>query len=259
MATSLIGGMLANGYSASKITACDIDEEKLASLSGSFAVNTTSNGQKAVGYSDIVILAVKPQAMQVACQQLAHAETKPGCLFISIAAGIRESAINIWLGGERAIVRCMPNTPALIQLGATALYANTMVNAEQKSSAQAILDAVGVTVWVEQESALDAVTAISGSGPAYFFYFIELLQQAGENLGLTRETAQLLARQTALGAASMAQNEDVVQLRARVTSKGGTTEQAILSFQQNGFASLLQKATLAARDRSVELAQLLEN
>ena len=194
----------------------------------------------------------------MACQQLAHADAKTSCLFISIAAGIRESAINNWLGGERAIVRCMPNTPALVQLGATALYANIKVNTQQKAIAQAILDAVGVTVWVEQESALDAVTAISGSGPAYFFYFIELLQQAGEDLGLTRETAQLLARQTALGAASMAQNEDVVQLRARVTSKGGTTEQAILSFQQNGFASLLQKATLAARDRSVELAQLLE-
>ena len=259
MATSLIGGMLANGYSALNITACDIDEEKLAGLSRDFAINTTGNSLKAVERADIVILAVKPQVMQVACEQLAPANAKPDCLFISIAAGIRETAINRWLGGERAIVRCMPNTPALVQLGATGLYANTQVNAEQKSAAQAILDAVGITVWVEQESALDAVTAISGSGPAYFFYFIELLQQAGENLGLSRETAQLLAKQTALGAASMAQNEDVVQLRARVTSKGGTTEQAILSFQQNGFASMLEKATLAARDRSVELAHQLES
>ena len=152
----------------------------------------------------------------------------------------------------------MPNTPALIQLGATALYANSQVNTDQKSTAQAILDAVGVTVWVEQESALDAVTAISGSGPAYFFYFIELLQQAGEDLGLDPETAEMLSRQTALGAASMAHNSDVVKLRAQVTSKGGTTEQAILSFQQNGLSSLLEKATRAARDRSVELAQQLE-
>jgi len=257
MATSLIGGMLANGYSASNITACDIDEEKLAGLSENFGINTTNSSLKAIEHADIVILAVKPQAMQVVCQPLANANTN--CLFISIAAGVRESAINRWLGGERAIVRCMPNTPALVQLGATALYANTKVNAEQKTTTQAILDAVGVTVWVEQESALDAVTAISGSGPAYFFYFIELLQQAGEDLGLTRETAQLLARQTALGAASMAQNEDVVQLRAQVTSKGGTTEQAILSFQQNGFAALVQNATRAARDRSIELAQQLEN
>jgi pyrroline-5-carboxylate reductase len=259
MATSLIGGILANGYSASNITACDIDEEKLTGLSANFGINTTSNSLKAVERADIVMLAVKPQAMQVACEQLTCADAKPSCLFISIAAGIRESAINRWLGGERAIVRCMPNTPALVQLGATGLYANPRVSEQQKAAAQAILDAVGVTVWVEQESALDAVTAISGSGPAYFFFFIELLQQAGEDLGLTRETAQLLAKQTALGAASMAQNEDVVQLRAQVTSKGGTTEQAILSLQQSGFASMLEKATQAARDRSIELAQQLEN
>jgi len=259
MATSLIGGMLANSYLASNITACDIDEEKLAGLSRDFGINTTANSLKVVEYSDIVIIAVKPQVMQVVCEQMAPANIKADCLFISIAAGIRETAINRWLGGERAVIRCMPNTPALVQLGATGLYANTQVSPEQKRAAQAILDAVGVTVWVEQESALDAVTAISGSGPAYFFYFIELLQQAGEDLGLTRETAQLLAKQTALGAASMAQNEDVVQLRAQVTSKGGTTEQAILSFQANGFASLVDKATQAARDRSVELAQQLEN
>lgn len=258
MATSLIGGMLANGYSASNITACDIDEEKLAGLSKDFGVNTTPNSPKAVKSADIVILAVKPQVMQLACAQLAPVDFKPGCLFLSIAAGIREKAINQWLGGERAIVRCMPNTPALVQLGATGLYANSRVNTEQKNAAQAILDAVGITVWVEQESDLDAVTAISGSGPAYFFYFIELLQQAGENLGLTKQTAQLLAKQTALGAASMAQNQDVEQLRAQVTSKAGTTEQAILSFQQNDLASLIEKATKAARDRSVELAQQLE-
>ncbi len=258
MATSLIGGMLANGYPASNITVCDIDEDKLADLSKDFAINTTSDSLSAVETADIVMLAVKPQAMQAACTPLKSANIKSGCLFISIAAGIREPAINRWLGGGRAVVRCMPNTPALIQLGATALYANSQVSTDQKSTAQAILDAVGVTVWVEQESALDAVTAISGSGPAYFFYFIELLQQAGEDLGLDPETAEMLARQTALGAASMAHNSDVVKLRTQVTSKGGTTEQAILSFQQNGLSSLLEKATRAARDRSVELAQQLE-
>jgi pyrroline-5-carboxylate reductase len=259
MASSLIGGILANGYSASNITACDISEEKLTGLSATFGINTTVESLEAVESADIVILAVKPQVMQMACEHLANADIKAGCLFISIAAGIRESAINRWLGNERAIVRCMPNMPALVQLGATGLYANSSVSAEQKSAAQAILDAVGITVWLEQESELDAVTAISGSGPAYFFYFIELLQQSGENLGLTRETALLLAKQTALGAASMAQGGDVVQLRAQVTSKGGTTEQAILSLQQNGLASSLEKATQAAHDRSVELAQQFDN
>jgi len=259
MATSLIGGMLANGYTASNITACDISEEKLTGLSTTFGINTTVESLEAVESTDIVILAVKPQVMQVACEQLAPADIKTDCLFISIAAGIRESAINRWLGNERSVVRCMPNTPALVQLGATALFANPRVSAEQKSAAQAILDAVGITVWVEQESALDAVTAISGSGPAYFFYFIELLQQSGEKLGLSKETALLLAKQTALGAASMAQNGDVVQLRAQVTSKGGTTEQAILSLQQSGFASILDIATRAARDRSVEMARQTES
>jgi pyrroline-5-carboxylate reductase len=257
MASSLIGGMLANGYSASKITACDIDEEKLVSLAADFGINTTSDSLHAVELAEIVVLAIKPQVMQMVCENLA-ASIKSNSLFISIAAGIRENTINRWLGGNRAIVRCMPNTPALVQLGATGLYANSRVSSEQKKAAQAILDAVGVTVWVEPESALDAVTAISGSGPAYFFYFIELLQQAGENMGLSKQTAEILAKQTALGAASMAHSSDVVKLRAQVTSKGGTTEQAILSFKQNGLPSLLEKATLAARDRSVELAQQLE-
>ena len=259
MATSLIGGMLANGYAPSNITACDIDKDKLTALSTKFDINTTDNSQVAVETADIIILAVKPQTMRVVCEQLASTGIKTSCLFISIAAGIRESAINHWLGERRAIVRCMPNTPALIQLGATGLYANQQVSGEQKGAAQAILDAVGVTIWVEQESELDAVTAISGSGPAYFFYFIELLQKAGENLGLTKQTAQQLAKQTALGAASMAINQNVVELRTQVTSKGGTTEQAILSFQQNDLATLIEKATQAARDRSIELAHQLEN
>lgn len=257
MATSLIGGLLANGYQATNITVCDIDEDKLAGLSRQFSIFTTTDSGIAVAGADIVILAVKPQIMQIACEQLAESANTGNCLLISIAAGIEEQAINRWLGGDQAIVRCMPNTPALVQLGATALYANTRVSAAQKSSAEAILAAVGITVWVDRETALDAVTAISGSGPAYFFYFIELLQQAGENLGLSKDTARLLARQTALGAATMAQQEDVVKLRTQVTSPGGTTERAIVSFQQGGLAGLVEKATRAARDRSVELAQQL--
>ncbi len=259
MATSLVGGLLANGYDASNIIVCDIDENKLADLSRRFGIATTDDGGVAICGADSVILAVKPQIMQLACEQLVNSASIPECLFISIAAGIREAAIDRWLGGNRAVVRCMPNTPALVQLGATGLYANPRVSEVQKMAAQDILDAVGITVWVEQESALDAVTAISGSGPAYFFYFIELLQQAGEGLGLSEETARLLAKRTALGAASMAQQGDVVKLRTQVTSKGGTTEQAILSFQKNGLASLFKDATKAAHDRSEELARELEN
>jgi pyrroline-5-carboxylate reductase len=255
MATSLIGGLLTNGYQPSNITACDIDNDKLTSLSQQFGIPTTTDSSAAVTTADIVILAVKPQVMQRVCEQLAENPQISNSLFISIAAGIEEQSIDRWLGGNQAIVRCMPNTPALVQLGATGLYANSRVDKAQKSAAEAILGAVGITVWIDQESALDAVTAISGSGPAYFFYFIELLQQAGESLGLNKDIAALLARQTALGAATMAQQADVVDLRSQVTSPGGTTEQAIVSFQQNGLAILVKKATQAARDRSIELAQ----
>jgi pyrroline-5-carboxylate reductase len=166
-------------------------------------------------------------------------------------------AINNWLGGARAIVRCMPNTPALLQLGATGLAANTQVNGSQRESAERIMQAVGISLWVDAESDLDAVTAISGSGPAYFFYFIELLEAAGVKLGLPRETAARLARQTALGAATMAHEDDVVELRAQVTSKKGTTEQAILSFQNDQLEQLIINATAAAHRRSLELAREL--
>ncbi len=254
MATSLIGGLLARDFTAAQITACDINEAPLTKLSEQFAINTSTDSLNATAEANIIMLAVKPQVMQVACEHLADTENKAEQLFISIAAGVREADINRWLGGGRAVVRCMPNTPSLMQLGATGLFANSQVSEVQKNTAQSILDAVGITAWVDKEILLDAVTAVSGSGPAYFFYFIELLQAAGEKLGLDADTALALARQTALGAASMAQQDDVVELRARVTSKKGTTEQAILSFQKNGLNTLVEDATRAAYDRSGELA-----
>ncbi len=259
MATSLIGGLIANDFDAGQITACDINIEQLDKLATDFSVNTSNDNIASAAEADIVMLAVKPQVMQVVCEQLAALENQSTQLFISIAAGVREADINRWLGGSRAVVRCMPNTPSLIQLGATGLYANSQVSGTQKRTAQSILDAVGITVWVEEETALDAVTAISGSGPAYFFYFIELLQQAGIELGLDSKTALALARQTALGATTMAQSDDASELRARVTSKKGTTEQAILSFQKNHLDTLMKDATKAAFDRSAELARELAN
>jgi len=259
MATSLIGGLLARDFDATQITACDINQDQLTQLAEEFSIATTSDNVNAVTNADIVMLAVKPQVMQSVCEQLVSVENKDSRLFISIAAGVRETDLNRWLGGGRAVVRCMPNTPSLMQLGATGLFANPQVNDKQKDLAQSILDAVGITVWVAEESDLDAVTAISGSGPAYFFYFIELLQQAGARLGLDPETALALARQTALGAASMAQNDDVTDLRARVTSRKGTTEQAILSFQKNRLDTLVEQATQAAYDRSAELGRELAN
>lgn len=255
MASGLIGGLIANGYDASCITACDIDADKLERLADDFGISTSTDNRATVSLANVVILAVKPQVMRQVCEHLAGIDSDHDCLYISIAAGIREQEINHWLGGNRAVVRCMPNTPALIQLGATGMYANLQVGKDQKQLAEDILAAVGITIWVDRESKLDAVTAISGSGPAYFFYFIELLQQAGKNLGLDSEAANLLAQQTALGAATMAKNSDVKELRAQVTSNRGTTEQAILSFQRSDLASAVNAATKAAYERSIELGE----
>lgn len=257
MAASLIGGMIKNGYPPDAITACDINTEQLAGLQQEFNINTSTDNRAAAQSADLVMLAVKPQLMREVCEALSSLPANPAQLFVSIAAGVPATAIDEWLGGDRAIVRCMPNTPALVQLGASGLAANARVSARQRDSAEQIMQSVGISIWVEQEADLDAVTAISGSGPAYFFYFIELLEAAGVKLGLPRDTAARLARQTALGAATMAQGEDVVQLRHNVTSKKGTTEQAIQSFQADHLDRLVTNATAAAHRRSLELAQEL--
>ena len=257
MATSLIGGLIANQHEATRITACDIDHDRLQELRERFQVKTSDDSLTAASAADIVMLAVKPQVMRTVCESLSGLPTNRDQLFISIAAGVPADAIDNWLGGHRAIVRCMPNTPALVQLGATGLYANAHATETQQQAARLVMQAVGVCIWVDKESDLDAVTAISGSGPAYFFYFIELLEAAGVKLGLPRETAATLARQTALGAATMARDEDVVELRARVTSNKGTTEQAIISLQQDQLGQLVDRATAAAHRRSLELAREL--
>ena len=257
MASSLIGGLLANGYEAAAITACDINTEQLAELQQRFGINTSSDNLASSQAADVVMLAVKPQLMREVCSGLSSLSPNPEQLFVSIAAGVPAAAIERWLGGQRSIVRCMPNTPALLQLGASGLAANDAVSTNQRELAEKIMQAVGISIWVDQESDLDAVTAISGSGPAYFFYFIELLEAAGVELGLPPATAAKLARQTALGAATMALDKDVVELRNRVTSKKGTTEQAILSFQQDRLDLLVRNATAAAQRRSLELAHEL--
>jgi len=257
MASSLIGGLLANGYEAAAITACDINSEQLAELQQRFGINTSSDNLASAQTAKVVMLAVKPQLMREVCSALSSLPANPEQLFVSIAAGVPAVAIERWLGGQRAIVRCMPNTPALLQLGASGLAANAGVSASQRELAERIMQAVGISIWVDREADLDAVTAISGSGPAYFFYFIELLEAAGVELGLPPATAAQLARQTALGAATMALDRDVVELRNQVTSKKGTTEQAILSFQRDRLDQLVRNATTAAQRRSLELAHEL--
>ena len=214
-----------------------------------------SDNYAAVAHADAIVLAVKPGIIKPVSQELASQVEDQGSLIISIAAGIREASLRHWLGEQTAIVRTMPNTPALVQSGATALYANPNTSEEQRNIAESILRAVGVAIWVDDEALMDAVTALSGSGPAYFFLFMEAMQTVGCELGLPEKTARLLTLQTAFGAAKMAleSSEGVSTLRERVTSPGGTTERAIKSFQDDHLEALVRTALKAAAERSREL------
>ena len=258
MATSLAGGLIAAGTMPESIIVAEPDADRRAQLSKEFDVATTANNLETL-LQDVVVLSVKPQLMQTVCRQLAESADVQNPLYVSIAAGIRTADIVRWLGGDVAVVRCMPNTPALIQCGATALYANNTVSEAQQHLADEILRAAGITAWVADEDLLDVVTALSGSGPAYFFLLMEAMQKSAVNLGLDQETATSLTLQTALGAARMANESDldVQELRTRVTSKGGTTAAAISSFEHDGFHHNVSKALNAAYNRSRELADEL--
>ncbi len=258
MAHSLIGGLIADGCPAASIHVSDPNPSQREHLQKTFGIQTYEDNLAAIANAATVILAVKPQMMHQVAQGLAG-DLPDKALVISIAAGIRATDLDRWLGGNRAIVRCMPNTPALVQSGATGLFANSNVTEEQRSQAESILRAVGTTRWCEEEAQLDAVTALSGSGPAYFFLMMEAMAAAGEELGLDAKTARLLTLQTAFGAAKMAleSKEPPATLRERVTSPGGTTEQALKVFDENGYRELVKKALQAANDRSRELAEQL--
>jgi pyrroline-5-carboxylate reductase len=259
MATSLLGGLISDGFAAENIWIAEPDAGRREDLAARFGIHTGADNADVVNAVDVVVLAVKPQMLHEVCQEIAGAVQSCQPLIVSVAAGIRANDIDRWLGGDTAVVRTMPNTPALVKSGATALYANTKVNAEQRELAEAIMRAVGLTLWVEEESLMDAVTAVSGSGPAYFFLLIELLQQSGTRLGLPEQDARLLALQTAFGAAKMAleNSDDSTALRARVTSPGGTTERAITILEEGGIRDLFDKALQGARDRAGELADQL--
>lgn len=259
MATSLIAGLLADGHPPERLWVSDPDSAKLAHLSARYGVNTRADNNAILEHAGVVVLAVKPQILEQVVRGLAPQWFQRQPLLISIAAGIREQSIEHWLGGRPALVRAMPNTPAMIQAGATALHANQRVTKAQKDVAERILRAVGLTLWVENEELMDGVTALSGSGPAYFFLIMEALEQAGTELGLSGETARLLTLQTALGAARMAMEspDPPAVLRHKVTSPGGTTERAIAVLEQGQLGDLFQQALTAARDRSRELSALL--
>lgn len=259
MAFSIIGGLIDNGYPADCIYAIDPNAEQLSKLKSAFAIQTSAQAEDAKG-SDCVVLAVKPQIMrQVLAAYSAYVNVET-TLFISIAAGITCASLQKWLSPQSAIVRCMPNTPALVQTGATVLFANAHVNTSQQSLAENILSAVGLCSWTDEEEKLHAVTATSGSGPAYFFLLMEQMQAAAESLGLQQEQARELVTQTALGAAKMAiaSPESLATLRENVTSKGGTTAAALEVFSKANLNESVKLALQAAASRSREMAELFD-
>jgi pyrroline-5-carboxylate reductase len=260
MASSLISGLIASGHSPRQLWVSDINEETLKSLADNLDVNTSSSNDEVITKSDVVVFAVKPQVLGEVAKKAAELIQQKQNLVVSIAAGISQKSLSYWLGGNTAIVRCMPNTPALVLTGATALHANDRVSAEQRDLAENIMRSVGIALWVENESEIDAVTAVSGSGPAYFFLLMEAMEKTAVDLGLNLATARLLVQQTALGAAKIAleSSESPEQLRQRVTSPGGTTEKAIETFQQGGFTELVSKAIQAAQNRSIEMSKSTE-
>ena len=262
MAASLIGGLRAQGVDASAIRASDRGAEQRSKISAEYGIETFASNAEAIADADVIVLSVKPQVMKEVCLDLSH-HIGEQQLLVSIAAGISCASLQNWLSqtpdAAPAIVRCMPNTPALLRQGVSGLYANANVSPNQRQQAEQLLSAVGLALWLDKEALIDAVTAVSGSGPAYFFLLIEAMTAAGEKLGLPRETAAQLTLHTALGAARMAVASDVdaSELRRRVTSPAGTTEAAIKSFQADGFEALVEKALNAAAHRSAELAEQL--
>jgi len=253
MADALIGGMLKSGFEASRLRAVEVDGAARRRLSEKYGIECLAEARGAIRAGEVVVFAVKPQQMREATR---FSGLKPGAsLVVSIAAGVTLASLSRWLGGHARLVRAMPNTPALIGAGVTGLYALPGVNDAEKKQAEAILGAVGATVWIEDEALMDAVTAVSGSGPAYVFWFIEQLAAAGESLGLPRETSKKLAIETVLGSAMLAaQSADSPSaLRERVTSKGGTTEAALKAFEEQKLAERFLRAIEAARDRGAEL------
>ena len=256
MARSLIAGLREQGHPGEKLRVADPNREALAALVQDFAIAASDSADDAVTGAALVVLAVKPQVMREVCTALAPTLERNGVTVVSIAAGIRSEQIDGWLGGGRAIVRAMPNTPALLRAGATGLYANERCDADARELADGLLTAVGVTVWLDNEDLIDAVTAVSGSGPAYFFRMIEALQAAGVAQGLDEDAARTLVLHTALGAARMAieSGESASVLRQRVTSPGGTTAAAMKALDTDDFDSSLDRAVAAAVQRSRELS-----
>ena len=257
MATSLIGGLIADGMKADDFYLVDTNAQQLATLQQKYGTHSAVLDADFINTIDVMLLAIKPQVMHEACAQVMAAGGSNMPLVMSVAAGLPTDKLASWLWDGVAIVRTMPNTPALIQAGATGLYANARVEQNGRDQAERIMRAVGLTVWLDDESQMDLVTALSGSGPAYFFLFMESLQKAAESLGLPAETARILTLQTALGASKLAISSDneLDELRKKVTSPGGTTERAVDVFMQRDIQSIFTEAMAAAVQRAQQMAK----
>ena len=255
MASAIIGGLLRQGFSAADLHVVEPYAPGREKLAREFGVAVSAQADAALAQSEVIVLAVKPQQMHEAVAPLRTHLVKQ--LVVSIAAGIRLTDLARWLGGYARLVRCMPNTPALIGAGITALYADDSVDSVGRAAAQQVLAAVGRAVWVDDEALIDPVTAISGSGPAYVFYFLEAMQEAGRELGLPEATTRELALETFIGAARLAAQspETFATLRERVTSKGGTTAAALQVMNDNDMKASFIKALKAASNRGRELGE----
>ncbi|HUB90529.1 MAG TPA: pyrroline-5-carboxylate reductase, partial [Dyella sp.] len=260
MARSLIGGLIATGLAPADIRVADPQAETRERLGRDFGVATWAENRLAAADADVLMLAVKPQVMPAIHAELRDLLQRHRPLLISIAAGVRIDQLERWFGNLLPIVRCMPNTPALIGAGATGLCANLRVTPQQREQAQHILDAVGITRWIDNEALMDTVTALSGSGPAYFFALVEALEEAAVAQGMPRDTARILATQTCLGAGRMLveSNEAPATLRQRVTSPNGTTQAALESFSADQLPRIVARAVAAATRRGAELAAALD-
>jgi pyrroline-5-carboxylate reductase len=261
MGGALIRGLIARGLAPQRISVGEASQARRIALADELGVHVSADNREIVEGADIVVLAVKPQDMATTVQPLAAAFAQRPPLVLSIAAGIRVVAIAGWCGPGVPVARAMPNRPALNSAGATAIYAPTGLDSEQRKLAESVLGAVGTTVWVPDEDSLDVVTALSGSGPAYFFLLAELMTEAAVKLGLPHASAQELAIQTLFGSGRMARESDgdLARLRAEVTSKGGTTEAAVRAFDAANLRGIVAAAMQAATDRGREMAQTFGN
>jgi len=256
MASCLVGGTIANGFDPDDILVSEPNEASRNRLKKEFGLAVSEDNQAAVANATVVVLAVKPQIMRKVTMALAPA-LKDHAVVVSIAAGISVESLQGWLGSSVSIIRAMPNTPSLVLAGATALFANPLATAPQKDIVSKIFQAVGYCCWVKREDQINAVIAVSGSGPAYFFRILEIMQQVGQELGLSEEIARELASHTALGASQMAKQSasSPAELRRQVTSPGGTTERALSTFQKEGLETIFRRAMTSALERAEEMSE----